>query len=156
MENLQTFTAFDIAVLVIIGLSTLFAFGRGFATVALSFAAWVGALFASIFGFELLKPYGRDLISPPELADMITLVVLFFVSLYALKQLAELIGGAIKSSEIGFLDRSLGALFGLMRGIVVVSLVYLAFNKLYPGKESPEWVDEATSAPACRVGGRNG
>nr|WP_155895755.1 hypothetical protein [Kordiimonas gwangyangensis] len=63
----DTLTAFDAAVLIIIGLSTLFAFGRGFATVALSFGAWAGALLATVFGFELASPYGRELISRPSL-----------------------------------------------------------------------------------------
>ncbi|GHF28859.1 hypothetical protein GCM10017044_25140 [Kordiimonas sediminis] len=150
--DVSSLTAFDIAVLVIIGLSTLFAFGRGFATVALSFGAWAGAFVASIFGFQLLKPYGRDLITPPELADLITLVVLFFVTLFVLKLLAEWIGGAIKDSQIGFLDRSLGALFGLLRGMVIVSILYLGFAKLYPGQEQPEWVKDAKLRPLVSWG----
>ncbi len=126
----STLTAFDVGVLVIIGLSTILAFGRGFATVALSFAAWAGALMATVFGFTMAKPYGRDLISPPELADLITLAALFFVTLFVLKQLAEFIGRTIKESPVGFLDRSLGALFGLLRGLVIVSVAYQGFSKL--------------------------
>lgn len=143
----ETLTAFDVAVLVIIGLSTLMAFGRGFATVALSFGAWAGALMGTVFGFALAKPYGRDLISPPELADIITLGVLFFVSLFILKQLAEFIGGMIKDSPVGLLDRSLGALFGLLRGLVIVSVVYLGFSKLYGTSDQPEWVKDARLRP---------
>lgn len=143
----NTLTAFDVAVLVIIGLSTIFAFGRGFATVALSFAAWAGALMATVFGFALAKPYGRDLISPPELADLVTLAVLFFVTLLVLKQLAEFIGRTIKDSPVGLLDRSLGALFGLLRGLVVVAVLYLGFDKLFPAEDQPEWVKNAQLRP---------
>lgn len=143
----STLTAFDVGVLVIIGLSTLMAFGRGFATVALSFAAWAGAFMATVFGFTLIKPYGRDLISPPELADIITLAVLFFLTLFVLKQLAEFIGKTIKESPIGFLDRSLGALFGLLRGLVIVSVAYLGFSKLYGTDDQPDWVKNAQLRP---------
>ncbi|WP_286828550.1 MULTISPECIES: CvpA family protein [Kordiimonas] len=143
----STLTAFDVGVLVVIGLSTLMAFGRGFATVALSFGAWAGALMATVFGFTLAKPYGRDLISPAELADLITLAVLFFVTLFVLKQLAEFIGKTIKDSPVGLLDRSLGALFGLLRGLVVVSVIYLGFSKLYPSDDEQEWVKNAQLRP---------
>lgn len=143
----ETLTAFDIGVLIIVGLSTLFAFGRGFATVALSFGAWAGALMATIVGFELVKPYGRQYISPPELADLVTLGVLFFLTLFILKQLAEFIGRTIKESPVGFLDRSLGALFGLLRGMVIVAIAYLAFDKLYPADNQPDWVKSARLKP---------
>jgi len=143
----STLTAFDVGVLVIIGLSTILAFGRGFATVALSFAAWAGALMATVFGFTIAKPYGRDLISPPELADLITLAALFFLTLFVLKQLAEFIGRTIKESPVGFLDRSLGALFGLLRGLVIVSVAYLGFSKLYGTDDQPDWVKNAQLRP---------
>lgn len=150
--DVSSFTAFDIAVVVIVVLSTLLAFGKGFATVALSFGAWVGAIMAVIFGFTAVQPYGRDLISPAELADIITLIAVFFITLFVLKQVANLIGSAIKSGSIGFLDRSLGALFGLLRGMVIVSLLFFAFVKLFPGKEQPEWMQEAKLKPLVAWG----
>ena len=147
-----TLTAFDIGVLLVIGLSTLFAFGRGFATAALSFGAWAGAFVATVFGFAVAQPYGRDYIKPPELADIATLAILFFVSLFILKYLAEAIGGKIKQSPIGFLDRSLGALFGLLRGMVIVSVAYLAFDKVMPGDNAPDWVQTSKSRPLVAWG----
>jgi len=145
--DVSTLTAFDAGVLAIIGLSTLFAFGRGFATVALSFVAWAGALMATIFGLEVLKPYGRQYISPPELADLITLAVLFFVTLFILKRIAEMVGGMVKASPVGLLDRSLGALFGLLRGMVIVATLYLGFSKLFGPEDQPVWMKEARLRP---------
>jgi len=147
----SSLTAFDIGVLVVIGLSTLLAFGKGFATVALSLGAWIGAFAAVIFGYTFVEPYGQDLISPPELANIITIVALFFVTLLILKQLANLIGGAIKSGPIGFLDRSLGALFGLVRGIVIVSLLYFGFVKIFPDKDV-EWIEKSQTKPLVAWG----
>ncbi|NVJ98077.1 MAG: CvpA family protein [Alphaproteobacteria bacterium] len=143
----NTLTAFDVAVLVIVGLSTLMAFGRGFATVALSFAAWAGALMGTVLGLEFAKPYGRQLINQTELADFVTVVVLFFLILFMLKHVAEFIGKTIKDSPVGFLDRSLGALFGLLRGLVIVSIVYLGFSKLYGTDDQPDWVRDARLRP---------
>ncbi|UTW54099.1 CvpA family protein [Kordiimonas sp. SCSIO 12610] len=150
--EIETLTAFDITVLVIIGFSTLFAFGRGFTTVALSFGAWIGSLFATVFGFTLAKPYIRDYITPPELADIIGLAAIFFLSLFLLKQIAEWVGGMVKDSPVGLLDRSLGALFGLLRGMVIVSIAYLGFSKIFNEDNAPDWVQNAETRPLVAWG----
>ena len=139
-------TVFDIAVLVIIGLSIVMAFTKGFATVALSLLAWVATILAVVFAGELITPYLRPYVQPEWLADTITYAGLFIGGLFILKWLAGLIGGAIKNSPVGFLDRSLGALFGLVRGMVLVSALYFGFTKLVPGDE-PEWVANAQTKP---------
>lgn len=151
MEPATTLTAFDVAVIVVIGISTVMAFGRGFATVALSLAAWAATIFAVVFLGELTTPYLRPYVEPSWLADSITYAVLFFGGLMLLKWLAGLIGNAIKNSPIGFLDRSLGALFGLLRGMVLVSALYFGFVKLFPG-DSPEWVQKAQTRPLVQWG----
>lgn len=143
---MESLTAFDAAVLIVIAVSTIAAFAKGFVTVALSFAAWFGAFFAATGGFSHIQSYGRDLIQPPELADIITLVALFFLTLIVLKLLAGWIGSAVKASPVGFLDRSLGALFGILRGFVIISIAYLAFTKLYPAG-GPDWVQNARLKP---------
>lgn len=150
--EVSSLTAFDVGVLAIVGLSTIMAFGRGFATVALSFAAWAGALLATIFGTQLILPYAAEYIQPKELADIISYVGVFFISLFLLKFLASSIGSAIKDSPVGFLDRSLGALFGLLRGMVIVSVLYLGFVKIFPNEEQPEWMEHARLKPLVAWG----
>lgn len=146
-----TLTAFDVAVLVIIGLSIILAFGRGFATVALSLLAWVATILAVVFAGELITPYLRPYVEPEWLADTVTYSVLFVGGLMILKWLAGLIGTAIKKSPVGFLDRSLGALFGLVRGMVLVSALYFGFTKLVPGEE-PVWIENAQTKPLVAWG----
>lgn len=144
---LETLTAFDAAVLGVVLISMMFAFGRGFVTVALSFAAWAGAYFIATVGAAFVQPIGRDYISPPGLADIIVLVGLFFIGLFALKTLADWIGRAVKDSSIGFLDRSLGALFGFLRGAVIISVAFLIFTKFFDRDDEPDWVQNARLRP---------
>lgn len=144
---IDSLTAFDAGVLIIILLSMLFAFGRGFVTVALSLAAWVGAFFIATGGFTYAQSYGRELIQPKELADILVLVLLFFASLALLRWMADWIGRAVKDSPVGFLDRSLGALFGLARGAVIVSLAFLAYSKFTDPEDEPVWIQEAKLRP---------
>lgn len=146
-----TLTAFDIAVLVIVGLSCILAFSKGFATVALSLMAWVATIFAVVFAGELITPYLRPYVEPAWLADTLTYATLFIGGLFVLKWLAGLIGGAIKNSPVGFLDRSLGALFGLVRGMVLVSAIYFGVTKLIPGDE-PTWIEKAQTRPLVAWG----
>ena len=150
--ELETLTAFDIGVLILIGLSTILAFGRGFTTVALSFVAWAAALFITVYGFNYVQPYGQMYIQPDELADLITIVAMFFVTLFILKLMADFIGGLMKDGPLGFLDRSLGALFGMLRGIVIVSALFLAFTRLFPGTQEPVWMSNAQMRPLVAWG----
>lgn len=151
MDVATTLTAFDIAVIAIVGLSAVLAFGRGFATVALSLLAWFATIFGVVTLGELLTPYLRPYVQPDWLADTITYVILFVGGLMLLKALAGMIGGIIKNSPVGFLDRSLGALFGLLRGMVLVSALYFGFVKLFPGDE-PEWISRAQTKPLVSWG----
>lgn len=144
-------TAFDIGVLVIVGLSTVLAFGKGFANVALSLAAWAGAFAAVIFGNAFVEPYMREWVSPPELASILSVVSVFFVALFALKLIGGLIGDSIKNSPVGFLDRSLGALFGLVRGMVIVSLLYFGFTAIFKDQEV-DWIENAKTKPLVAWG----
>lgn len=136
------FTAFDFAVILVVLLSTVLAFMKGFTNVALSLAAWAGALLVTIIGFAPISPYVRDILDPVELADILTLAGLFIGSLILFKLIAEAVGNAVKSSFVGFLDRSLGALFGLLRGLIIVSVVYLGLAALL-GNDQPDWVQKA-------------
>jgi uncharacterized membrane protein required for colicin V production len=151
MDVTTTLTAFDVAVLIIIGLSVILAFGRGFATVALSLAAWLVTIIGVVFLGELVTPYFRPYVQPEWLADTLTYAVLFIGGLFLLKWLAGLIGGAIKNSPVGFLDRSLGALFGLLRGMVLVSALFFGFTKFFPGDE-PNWIKHAQTRPLVSWG----
>jgi len=144
-------TAFDIVVLAVIIISTLFAFGRGFVTVALSFASWGGAFFTAVLGFDLVAPWVQGYITQPDLANITTFAALFFLSLFIFKQIAEMIGGKVKSSFIGFLDRSLGALFGMLRGYVIVCVAYLGVTA-FTGSEQPHWLRDAQTRDFVHYG----
>ena len=148
----STLTAFDIAALIFIGLSMLFAFGKGFVTTALGFGAWVGAFFTAVVGFAFVGPWLRGPVQPNELADIISYVALFFLGLFILKQIASSVGNAVKTSFVGMLDRSLGALFGLLRGFVVICVIYMATTALFPGKKQPEWIRDAQLKPVVHFG----
>jgi len=147
----SAFTTFDIIVLATILLSTLFAFSRGFVTTALSFLAWGGAFFTAVLGFDMVAPWVQSYITQEDVANIATFALLFFISLFIFKQIAVMIGGKVKSSVFGFLDRSLGALFGLLRGYVLVCIAFIAISAFF-GSPKPTWFVEAQTYDFVKYG----
>ncbi|MBW7836089.1 MAG: CvpA family protein [Sphingomonadales bacterium] len=151
MESLGI-TAFDILVIVILALSALYGMGRGFVSEILSLVAWIGAAFVTIYGFPHVRPWARQYMEPEAFADTIAIVVLGVVSLIVLKFLAHFLGKLVKQSDLGFIDRSFGALFGLLRGLFVVCVVFLMINWLVPKQSFPDWIAGARTLPLVEFG----
>ncbi len=151
MESLGI-TAFDILVIVILALSALYGMGRGFVSEILSLVAWIGAAFVTIYGFPHIRPWARQYMEPEAFADTIAIVVLGVVSLIVLKFLAHFLGKLVKQSDLGFIDRSFGALFGLLRGLFVVCVVFLMINWLVPKQSFPDWIAGARTLPLVEFG----
>jgi membrane protein required for colicin V production len=55
------------------------------------------------------------------------------------------ISDMILDSRVGALDRTLGFLFGLARGLVIVVVAFLFFVWLVPERSQPDWVRNAKS-----------
>jgi membrane protein required for colicin V production len=144
--------AFDLVVLAIVILSGLFALMRGLVKEILSIVSWVGALFAALYGFAYVAPYVSGMIQPAWLADVITGVGLFVAALIALGLISTLISGAVHKSSAGALDRSLGFLFGLVRGAVIVCVAWLAMSRVLPSSDHPAWLQTARTLPLVESG----
>lgn len=125
---------------------------RGFTTEALSLAAWVGAIFITLQGHPILVPYVGEFVSPDFMASIITYAALGILSLMLFKFIAVMIGKTIKESHIGALDRGLGILFGIARGMLLVSFAYLLTTPFISPGQYPVWFEEAKSKPLIEYG----
>ncbi len=142
----------DLGILAVLAVSGLLAFARGFLREVLSVGAWVGAAAATIYGFPLAKPLLRDYIAIPLLADAITGVVIFVVTLGILAALSHVLSRNVRESAFGAVDRSLGLLFGLLRGALLVCVAWLILAWLVPVDDRPAWITEARSRPLVEAG----
>lgn len=133
----------DIIVLAIVALSGLFAFARGFVREALSIGAWVGAGFLAVYSFPLVQPFARRTIGNSAVADIAAGTVLFIVPLIVFTLVTGSIASRVKGSSLSALDRTLGFVFGLVRGGVFACLAYLALTWALPEKEWPDWAQNA-------------
>lgn len=137
----------DLAVLAVLLVSAVFAYARGFMHEILSIGGWIGAIFATIYGFPYAQPYARDLIPIQLAADLAAGVVIFVFTLFSLSLVIRAISKHIQQSSLNVLDRSLGFLFGLVRGALIVCLIYLGVEFLMTPEEQPKWIREAKSMP---------
>ncbi len=154
MENLEglPINAIDLGVAFILLISGILAYVRGLVHEVLSVGAWVGAIFATVFFYPAVQPYARDLIPMDFVADMATGVVMFVLTLVILSLATRAVSSRVKDSALNVLDRSLGFIFGLARGALVVCVAYLGFELMVPEEDQPEWVTVARSIPLVRLG----
>jgi len=149
VNNLQ---ALDIIIMVIIGLSTLMSLARGFTREVLSLASWVLAAYAALFIGPLLIPMISDYIAIMWLASTVAFGVVFVVVLIISSLLAQRFAHNLKNSSIGALDRTLGIIFGALRGGLIVSLAYLLLLIILPRNEQPNWLTQARLYPLVQTG----
>ena len=147
-----TINPLDVVVVVILLISAVLAFMRGFVHEVLSIAAWIGAAFAALYGLPYAQPYARDLINWTIAADAGAFVFLFLVTLFALSAGTRAIAKGIQHSAFNNLDRSLGFVYGLARGAVVLCGFVLILEWLMTQEEYPAWIAEAKTLPLMEVG----
>ncbi len=152
MENLPI-SPVDLGVLILLLISGLLAFSRGFVHEALSVAGWVGAALAVLFLLPYVSPYLRENISNIWLADGIGAAVIFIVALMLFSLIAHRIASVVQDSALGPVDRTLGFVFGLVRGAAIVCVTYLIYAWMVPPAEFPSWLREARALPLAQAGG---
>ncbi|HET7633141.1 MAG TPA: CvpA family protein [Burkholderiales bacterium] len=118
-------TAFDYAVVAIIGLSVLFSIMRGLVREVLALVAWVVAFVVARMWAVDGAHYVPSAVTDPALRVVIAFVVLFLVALIAMGFLTRAVSALVRVSGLGFVDRGLGAMFGFARGVLIVTIVVL-------------------------------
>lgn len=142
----------DIAVLVIVLLSALLSFARGFVREILSVAAWIGAAFAAIWAFPYAKPFAAAFVPMDVAAGAAAFVGVFIVALVLLSLVFSRLSRGVRTSALSAVDRSLGFLFGVVRGAVLVCLAYLLVAWVFPPGEQPDWLRQARTMPVIQSG----
>jgi membrane protein required for colicin V production len=153
MESLSI-NVLDMVAIAVLILSATLAFFRGFVHEVLSITAWVGAALAALYGLPYVRPKAHELISIPVVADAAAAIVLFLVVLLILSIITRAISKRVQDSTLNSLDRSLGFLFGLLRGAVILSLAYVVMSWAVPDPQArPDWIRTARSTPLMESGG---
>lgn len=133
-------TGLDWAALAVVLVSAVVALARGFVREVLSIVGWVGAILGTMHAFPFAQQIARKYIEIQAIADIVSGVVLFVAILVALTMISSAISKRVQASSINALDRSLGLLFGLVRGAALICLAYLLYSVALPVKEQPDYI----------------
>lgn len=142
----------DLTFTVILLLSGVLAFFRGAVREVLAIGGWIAAVTVSYYGFEYVKPYTLSVINVPMFADAVTSIGLFVVTMVTMSIVNGVISKRVQTSSLDTLDSSLGFVFGLARGAMIICIAYLVMVIFVPPEEQPITVHEARSLPLIEIG----
>jgi len=118
---------------------------RGFMREILSIGAWGIAALVTLYSFSKIAPLAQQYFSSETVAKGVTIGGIFLLTLLIVSIVTVRISDMVLDSRVGALDRTLGFLFGLGRGLVIVVVAFLFFAWLVPDRSQPEWVRSAKS-----------
>ena len=146
------FTILDGIVAVVIILSAVLAYSRGFVRETLAIGGWVlAAIVAYVFAPSaepLMKevPILRDFLGEScELAMIAAFASVFALALIIVSVFTPLFAGAVQRSAIGGIDQGLGFLFGVARGVLLVAIAMIIYERVIVSDPLP-LVDESRTA----------
>jgi membrane protein required for colicin V production len=148
-----SFSAVDVLVVLTLIVSTALAIWRGFVRETLSIFAWAAAAFATLYFGPAAAMLLRARFSTPYLGSVIAYGAVFLLVLIPLSFVSYRFSEGVKHSPVGAIDRSLGAAFGVIRGLAVVGLSYLLFSMIVPIPTQPAWVTQAHLLPLVQSSG---
>jgi membrane protein required for colicin V production len=138
-------TILDLVLLAVMLISGLLAMVRGFMREVLSIAAWGAAALVTLYSYSKLLPTAKTYFNSDTIASIAVVAGVFIGTLIIVSVITVRISDIILDSRIGALDRTLGFLFGLARGLLIVVVAYEFFIWLVPDKQRPDWVVGAKS-----------
>ena len=138
-------TWLDILLLSVMLISGILAMIRGFMREVLSIAAWGAAAVATLLLYGRLLPIAKANIASDMIATAAVIGGVFLITLLIVSIITVRISDMILDSRIGALDRTLGFLFGLGRGLIIVVVAFVFFAWLVPTGKQPEGVRNAKS-----------
>jgi membrane protein required for colicin V production len=142
----------DLGLIAVVLISAFLAMLRGFTREVLAIASW-GAAVAAVYLHPLVLPYVKPYIAKDVIALAVAAAAVFFVTLIAVSLITVKLSDAILDSKVGALDRSLGFLFGAVRGLLLCVIAFVFFNWLVPAQTQPQWVKTARMRPLLQATG---
>ena len=141
---------FDVIILVLIFISALFAFFRGFSLELLSISVWIISFFGSYAYGNNLVNFFNKIVNNILISTAISYVLAFLIIFVIFSFLTRKFSVFIKDSYVGLIDKSLGFIFGILRGYVIVSLCFFLFDYFYNGKRL-EFIDNSKIIPVIKI-----
>jgi membrane protein required for colicin V production len=142
----------DLLVVAIVAISALLGLSRGLVRELLGLGSWAAAAYAAWRIGPSIMPMTEQAIGNPDLADPAAYAITFVALLIILSLLANLVGRLVQLSALGGLDRTLGLVFGIGRGLLVLIAAYIPLALMLPPEKWPPVALQARSIPWIYAG----
>jgi len=149
----------DAVLLAVVAVSGGIGYLRGLVREVLGVGAWIGALLFAFYMLDAFRGVFAGLLpadwiaGAPWIADVAAIGAVFVVTLIVLKIVIALVAGMVRQSVLGGVDRALGVVFGLGRGVVLILVAYIAAGAFVPNTELwPAPIRQARALPLIAEG----
>jgi membrane protein required for colicin V production len=137
----------DLGVIAVVLISAILSLMRGFTREVLAIGSWVAAAAAAYYFYPKVTPFLSPYIHKTIVLEAVAAALVFFATLVIVSLFTVRLSDAILDSKIGALDRSLGFVFGAVRGFLLAVVAFAIFNWLVGDKQQPQWVQNAKTRP---------
>lgn len=142
----------DLVLLAVIAVSALLAFMRGLVREVMGVGAWIGAALFTLWGSPFVEPRVAAWLGSGDYSKPVSYLICFIIALVLLMILAGMIGSVVRGSLLSGIDRTLGVVFGAIRGAALVAAAYLIVGLLVVPDRWPDPVREAALLPYVHSG----
>lgn len=149
---MEGFTIIDGVVALVIVLSALLAYGRGFVREAMAIVGWIAAAVLAFLFAPRVEPLVREipvlgefLADSCELSIIGAFAIVFAIALIVVSLFTPLFSSVVQRSVLGGLDQGLGFVFGVARGVLLVAIAFFVYKTVITGQQYTI-VDESRSA----------
>ncbi len=152
-------TAFDMFVLLLVGVLAVRGVMRGFVAEILSLMAWVAAILALRMFYAPVSVLAQTWLDSETGGAIAAFMGIFLITYSGFRLIAMMLGKRTRQSIVGPIDRLLGFGFGAVKGLIGASLVFLfavlVFEVIW-GKDEPRprWMQAAKTAPLLDITSR--
>ena len=143
----------DLLIIVVLVVSVVSAFVKGFFVEVFSLAGLILGLFFAAANYGAFAPWVLRVVQNREVANLIAFLVIALLVMVVAGLAGRLLRGLFRGVGLGIVDRLLGAVFGLVKGSVVVTLVLMGIVAFLPRQA---WLDNSRLAPVFLTAAHGG
>jgi len=136
-----TSTIVDVVIGAVVLLSALFAYSRGFTREVFTLGIWVVAALAALNFYPMVEQPLRDVIDLGDLTPWAAIAISFVIALIILTIVAGAIASFVSNSALGPIDKGLGFLFGIARGLILLALIWIFVGGSNPAALETEAIE---------------
>ena len=134
----------DIIIILTMLVSGLLALTQGFIKEILSLMGWIVSFVSVILLMPEAGNYLKPFFESQAMSDLITISIIFIVTLLVWRLLSLFIVKLFKFTSIGYIDRTLGFLFGVLRVYILASIIFGIFIQKIEKEKRPLYIQSSS------------